>query len=99
MDCRATPGASQGTPWEWKGYRKTSTDKQTDRQTYTDKQTDRQSYATNGVGGSSTQSANSGSLLETLATFITPVLCCYVGMEHRVMEMAYSVNEGMDFAS
>ena len=83
--CRATPGASQISPWEWKGYRQTPKDKQTYRQTpkdkhtdwktSTDKQTDRQSYASNGGGGSgSTQAANSGSLLGTLATFITPVL-------------------------
>ena len=89
LHCRATLGASQGTPWEWKGYRLTSTDKQknwetytdkqknwktyTDKQkdwkTYSDKQTDRQTYASSG----SSQAANSASLLETLATFITPV--------------------------
>ena len=81
--CRATPGAGLGTPWEWKGYLQTPTNKPTyknkqtyadkhiysDKQTYPDTETDRQTYVSSGDGSNSMQA----SLLETLATFITPV--------------------------
>ena len=76
VSSRATPGAVLGTPWEWKGYSQTTTDrtkysekqqqhKKTTR--YSDKPSDRQTYASNGSG------SNGASLLETVATFITPV--------------------------
>ena len=77
LSSRATPGAVLGTPWEWKGYSQTTTDrtkysekqqqhKKTTR--YSDKPSDRQTYASNGSG------SNGASLLETVATFITPVI-------------------------
>ena len=76
LSSRSTPGAVLGTPWEWKGYSQTTTDrtkysekqqqhKKTTR--YSDKPSDRQTYASNGSG------SNGASLLETVATFITPV--------------------------
>ena len=76
VSSRATPGAVLGTPWEWKGYSQTTTDrtKYSDKQQqhkkttrYSDKPSDRQTYASNGSG------SNGASLLETVATFITPV--------------------------
>ena len=76
LSSRSTPGAVLGTPWEWKGYSQTTTDrtkysekqqqhKKTTR--YSDKPSDRQTYASNGSG------SNGASLLETVATFIKPV--------------------------
>ena len=76
VSSRSTPGAVLGTPWEWKGYSQTTTDrtKYSDKQQqhkkttrYSDKPSDRQTYASNGSG------SNGASLLETVATFITPV--------------------------
>ena len=77
LSSRSTPGAVLGTPWEWKGYSQTTTDRtkysekqqQHEKTTrYSDKPSDRQTYASNGSG------SNGASLLETVATFITPVI-------------------------
>ena len=86
LSSRATPGAVLGTPWEWKGYSQTTTDrtkysekqqqhKKTTR--YSDKPKDRQTYASNGSG------SNGASLLETVATFITPVTFLPTTSSHK----------------
>ena len=87
LSSRATPSAVLGTAWEWKGYSQTTTDrtkysekKQQHKKTtrYSDKPSDRQTYASNGSG-----SNGGASLLETVATFITPVTFLPTTSSHK----------------